>query len=335
VESLISRYDESSPYTRLFAHEFVLIKRVNSGMNPSQKEVIGAILDGPPTLFEQAFELDSDYSLPDGDTVYLYRQRHHLPPGYPSEYISTLAERLGSQTRDGDAIILTPSSLLGTFAAHYTGPARVYLAPEGETQLAGLASQHQRLFLVLGDPESGQPEGWVQEWLDQNAFRAGSEWADSLQLLTYGTALGTPAVAPAVPIGANLGNLVELAGIDGSDGSWQPEEIIPITLFWRGRSAIGVNYAVFVHLVDAEGRVLAQTDSEPGGGSRPTGNWEAGQQIIDRHGILIPRDLPPGDYWLLAGMYLPSSGERLPLLGPGGQPLSDSVELGRVIVAPP
>ncbi|MFC2015586.1 ArnT family glycosyltransferase [Chloroflexota bacterium] len=334
VESLISRYDESSPYARLFAHEFALVKRVNSGMNPSQKEVIEAILEGPPPLFEQAFELDARYPLPDGDTVYLYRQRYRLPADYPHEYVTALAESLSSRTRDGDAILLTPPSLLGTFAAAYTGPALLSLVPEGEAQLAELASQHPRVFLVLGDADTGQVEGWVQEWLDVNAFRSGGEWSGSVQMLTYGTTPGTPAMAPTVPIGADLGGHVELIGADWPAATWHPQEVIPVTLFWQPRTTIGEDYAVFVHLVDSGGGVIAQTDSGPVGGMEPTSGWKEGNEIVDRHGILIPHGLPPGEYGLLAGMYLPSSGVRLPLLGHEGQVLGDSVELGRVSIAP-
>jgi len=62
VESLIDRFDEISPYRRLFGHDYVMVKRVNAGMNPSQKELILSILEGPPPLFAQAYELETTTS---------------------------------------------------------------------------------------------------------------------------------------------------------------------------------------------------------------------------------------------------------------------------------
>ena len=42
------------------------------------------------------------------------------------------------------------------------------------------------------------------------------------------------------------------------------------------------------------GKIVAQTDREPGGGQNPTTNWEANESIVDRYGVLIPEDTPPG-----------------------------------------
>jgi hypothetical protein len=338
VESLIERFNEASPYHQLFAHDYVIVKRVNAGMNPSQQEVIQAILDGPPPLFANAYELETAYLLPDGDTVYLYRQRYPLPAAYPVEYVTRLAKNLGSRTQAGDAILVTPPELLATFVANYDGPAEIYLAPAAladSEELADIAAQHRRVFLVVGDAAAGEVQGLAQDWLNQHAFRAAHEWSDSLQLVTYGTTASPPATAPAVEVHANLGGQIEMVGYDLPATSWAPGDVVPLTLFWQRTAAVAEDYSVFVHLLDGNGQLVAQTDSGPVGGSRPTSGWGKGELIVDRHGLPLPDKLPAGDYELRVGIYLSATGERLPVLGAASEVQGDSIPLGTLSVASP
>jgi hypothetical protein len=335
VESLIERFDETSPYTDLFAYDYVAVKRVNAGTNPSQLEVIKTILAGPPALFAQAFELETSYLLPDGDTVYLYHQRFPLPADYPVEYVTRLAESLAGQTKAGDAILLTPPELAGSFVSHYTGPAEVSLAPGTEEELAGIAAQHQRVFLVLGDAAAGEAVGLAQDWLDQHAFRASHQWSDSLQLITYGTVAGRPPGISSIKAGVLLGDSIQLTGYDLLPGTWQGGDIVPLVLFWQGQAPLQEDYQVFVHLIGADGQLVAQTDSAPVGSSRPTSSWQQGETIVDHHGLLLPDTLPPGEYELRTGMYRPSDGQRLPVVGADGRAMGDSISLGSLMVTSP
>jgi hypothetical protein len=55
--------------------------------------------------------------------------------------------------------------------------------------------------------------------------------------------------------------------------------------------------------------------------------------VVDRHGLLLPGDLPAGEYQLLAGMYLPATGDRLEVSGTEGP--ADTSSLGNVAVVSP
>ena len=58
-----------------------------------------------------------------------------------------------------------------------------------------------------------------------------------------------------------------------------------------------------------------------------TASWQTGDSIVDKHGLLIPSDLPAGDYTLIAGLYdISDAAARLAVEG------SSSVELGTVTV---
>ena len=130
---------------------------------------------------------------------------------------------------------------------------------------------------------------------------------------------------------------IELVGYDlpsDSHKTWQPGDILPLTLFWQRLAAIDDDYSIFVHLLDGSGTLAAQTDAPPVGGLWPTSSWQEGEVIVDRHGLLLPEDLPAGVYKLQTGIYLPATGERLPVVGPGGEPPADYILLERVTVAP-
>jgi hypothetical protein len=181
--------------------------------------------------------------------------------------------------------------------------------------------------LVLGDAAAGEVQGLSQEWLGRHAFFAHHQWADSLQVLTYGTVRGQPATSPSQEIGAVLGDQIELLGVDLPATNWQAGQIVPLSLFWQRLGQIDADYGVFVHLVDGSGQLVAQTDSPPVAGSRPTSDWQAEEIVVDRHGLPLPAALDRGHYDLRIGMVDPSTGDRLPVRDRQGQ-LLDSVVAG-------
>jgi len=85
---------------------------------------------------------------------------------------------------------------------------------------------------------------------------------------------------------------------------------IDLTLFWRGQGRLTTPYSVFVHLIDANGQLRQQIDTEPGAGTAPTPSWTPGITVTDRYEMDVPADLPPGVYQLRTGLY------------PTGQPLN-------------
>jgi hypothetical protein len=85
----------------------------------------------------------------------------------------------------------------------------------------------------------------------------------------------------------------------------------PISLLWRAEAEMPTSYRVFIHLVDADGQILAQADGEPASWSRPTTGWVPGEYILDEHTLTLPPDLPPNAS-LRLGLYDPATGQRLP-----------------------
>jgi hypothetical protein len=92
-------------------------------------------------------------------------------------------------------------------------------------------------------------------------------------------------------------------------------------------------YKVTLQLLDPANQVVAQVDSEPAGGARPTTSWIPGESTPDGYGLPIPLATPPGQYPLILAMYDAQTGQRLPVSGEGAQ--GDYLMLGSIAIGPP
>ena len=81
----------------------------------------------------------------------------------------------------------------------------------------------------------------------------------------------------------------------------------------------------FVHVIDMNGRLIAQADRTPGGdssGSYPTSIWDAGELITDHRTFQVP----DGRYRIIVGLYDSLTLKREARLDQTG----DSADLGMV-----
>jgi hypothetical protein len=66
-----------------------------------------------------------------------------------------------------------------------------------------------------------------------------------------------------------------------------------------------------VHLLNGEGKLVAQDDNIPALWTYPTNDWKPGEVIVDFHQFPVDSSVPPGDYTLQVGLYDPDSGGRV------------------------
>jgi hypothetical protein len=83
-------------------------------------------------------------------------------------------------------------------------------------------------------------------------------------------------------------------------GIYAPSEIslgddLPLYLWWKFDQPLTENDVRFVHVLDAEGNLIAQADSSPG--EKPVGGW------TESLSIALPEDTPAGDYQVCVGWY--------------------------------
>lgn len=108
---------------------------------------------------------------------------------------------------------------------------------------------------------------------------------------------------------------------------------LAVELIWGASSRPTRAYTAFIHMVGADGTLVAQDDGLPLNGAWLTTCWAPGAAFSDVPLIAIPDDLPPGEYRLKAGLYWLPGLARLPLTA-GGDMADDVVDLGPIWVDP-
>lgn len=96
-------------------------------------------------------------------------------------------------------------------------------------------------------------------------------------------------------------------------GPLQANDILITGVIWHPLQTFTEDLKVFVHLVDANDRVIAQFDGQPQSGDYPTSQWIPGALIEDSYPLLVPADAPPGPYRLFIGLYSETTMARLPV----------------------
>jgi hypothetical protein len=139
---------------------------------------------------------------------------------------------------------------------------------------------------------------------------------------------------PADTIPADLSNKLALTfddqiGLNGYKLAVQ-DNSLKLTLYWQALSTPQIDYTAFVHLLDANGRIVTQQDQQPGGTEAPTSTWPRGYTLADDVTIAIPRNLPAGKYRLVAGLYDAATMARLPITDDRGRPSGDTAELAQI-----
>jgi hypothetical protein len=143
-----------------------------------------------------------------------------------------------------------------------------------------------------------------------------------------------PVQGPAHFSGAALGETIRLSAFAWQAGRTPPiaGDTITVTLTWDALGRPPADYTVFVHL-DGPAGPAAFGDGPPAEDTYPTGLWDRGEQIVDRHPVRLPEEMPAGDYRLIVGLY-DAVGVRVAAFDPDGARLTaDQVFLERIRVA--
>ena len=309
-------------YPRLFEADFVLLidPAPDYARRPDTTATIERILHTPDDTFHRAFELGATYPLPDGTRLLLYQRR--FGPGLDAEANSTwhqaLMADLTRQARPGDALVVIPPELVYGLGRFDDGTWPIYpLTGTEPTELERLGQEYSRLWLGLGDLQGVDPEGRVIRWLAEHFYRAQDAWYGPLQLVLYAPPGrdGTDFQ----PVQIRWDNGMALRQVRFPDRTVPPGGIVRLDLVWQTDAPMQERYKVFIHLVDENGQLISQCDSEPMDGIRPTDGWQPGELISDKYGLLLSplpgsseTGLAPGEYQITMGVYHPDTGERVP-----------------------
>ena len=109
-----------------------------------------------------------------------------------------------------------------------------------------------------------------------------------------------------------------------------PGDEVRVDLAFMAKAPLAGDWSLFIHLVDGTGLTVAQLDTMPGGGLRPTSGWPPGRLLLDSYTVAIPQaaHTPNRANWQV-GFYDHRSGERLAQVDGG-----TSYTFGEVTICP-
>lgn len=221
--------------------------------------------------------------------------------------------------------------------ARFQSSVPIYPLPAGlggddaatEAAVETIIGEHRRIFVLFWGEAERDPNRVVERILDTQTFQAGEDrWYGDVRLAIYTLSDQT---GRAQQVNAAFGDSITLQSAQVNSGPFaltgaDKRDVVQVELQWSASASLPINYKVFLQLLRPDGSLAAQRDSEPVNGARPTSTWTAGENVTDRHGLVLPADLPTGDYMLIVGLYDPNTGTRLPV----GE--RDYLELGTIRV---
>jgi hypothetical protein len=120
---------------------------------------------------------------------------------------------------------------------------------------------------------------------------------------------------PAYEADITYDDRIALVGYDLNANRLKPGESLLFRPYWRALQSPTNNYSMFVHLYPLEERsqIIGQHDSAPSSPGRLTLTWTDPNELVIGADVslLIPADVPPGEYEMALGLYDFTSGQRL------------------------
>lgn len=238
----------------------------------------------------------------------------HLPPlyadlAYQRDDYRAIVHTIDRTARPGDAIVLNAPNQAEVFGYYDRTGLPVYGLPVGlggddadtRTRLDDLIARYNNLFVVYWGADERDPASIVENTLNAVTFEAGDTWYGDVRLARY--SIPQPLTIIQQPVDAVFGGLIALDAYALEADTARPGDMLQVRFTWRAITPLTTRYAMFVQLLDENGILAAQRDSEPGGGATLTVDWPADAPITDNHALVLPADLLPGTYTLIAGLY--------------------------------
>ncbi len=133
-------------------------------------------------------------------------------------------------------------------------------------------------------------------------------------------------------LGVLFDQRIEFLAHDLDSSAVSPADSLIVRLYWRPVVKLERDYSFFVHLVDEMGVPLGQGDI-----SHPAARYEVGQVILDEYRIPLLPTARPGQYQLIAGVYITleeGGWRRLSTQDGRDTTMLDAVEIRPMPVAP-
>jgi hypothetical protein len=252
----------------------------------------------------------------------------HVPAFAKSPDWHSFIRRLAAESRPGDVLIQNyPDPALAYYLQHRTPrillPRTSASTPaEVDADLTRLTTKYGRVWLQPVAFGAWDTDGLVETWLNRHARLVSTNEFPGLHLSLYLPA--AVALRRATPVEAIFAQSVRLLAFDLATNTVGTGETIQLVLYWELLKPVNRPVTVFVHLYDSEGKLWAQEDNLPVGGTFPMSEWQSGQTVVDSYDVEVPPDAPSGSLSLMAGLYDSQTVERLAAVDQAGRPLPEN-----------
>lgn len=182
-------------------------------------------------------------------------------------------------------------------------------------QLATATAQQTRIRIVLLDSDQGDPQRYIETWLNTHLFRVNESWFGPLRVLNYFSNNDPPRIEEG-PVHFKGG--ITLDKIDVTALRINTERVVCLRLVWHADESVPQAYKFFVHIYNTAG-IVGQYDGYSFGELRPTNTWQPGESIVDQVAISLPKLSDSNPYFIRVGLYDLDSQERLPVTEPNGE----------------
>jgi hypothetical protein len=216
-----------------------------------------------------------------------------------------LVQEINPNLRSGDIIIQNFNEVSVQYYRRgntpvITLPRDYWFRPEDEKTLSQVNKDYRRIWFIPAQPDWWDPDQDIERLLSRYDDRESVTQYSVFSLQLYSTPLEF--ASQMTPLNARLG-AATLSGyrLDRN------KDRVRVLLYWHPAQKIEASYQVFVHLADATGQVVAQSESVPAEGTYPTTTWQANELIVDTHDIKTDAI---GSFTIFVGMHDPAANIR-------------------------
>lgn len=218
------------------------------------------------------------------------------------------------------AIVLQTGSLGSNASLGWGSPeADFYATTVDETRAAldRVFAAHPRVWLLRLYDTVVDPEGTIRDYLAQHGRIIDDQVFSGQSNARVQGYLTTRVPLTALPASATrrevvLGNRLALLGFEPVATSVRAGAALDMVLYWQAKQATNVDAHLFVGLYSEEGGTLvASSDAVPLGNALGTSRWSSDEIMREPVRLLIPSNVPPGNYLLRIALYNPFTNEPL------------------------
>ncbi|MCX6044947.1 MAG: hypothetical protein NT075_07525, partial [Chloroflexi bacterium] len=171
---------------------------------------------------------------------------------------------------------------------------------EAKQVLNQVLQTHAQIWFVTQGLPVNDPDNTVERWLAGEAYKADDRWYDDYRLLRYATAAqlaDTLVMQLDTPLHDGQGEQVLLKALR-APAQATAGDMLPVEIHYQLETPIKNDLHWFVQLLSEAGAAVALIDTAPQQGYTPFSTLPVGEDQIEKAGLPLAADLPPGQYHL-------------------------------------